>query len=344
MKNGAQQGICVRLLRLIAFECALALSCGAALPQARPPVPAPPTQFEIGLHTFFDFGPPFNFYELFLVRPSASGTSVERITLTPAGNECFAPAKVETASGSLGESVATLLGSTNPCAIPEKELRRELKRCKHCMVFSGANVVMEVQCGAQTRLIRADILEKYWFDRTAKAPQNTSWMMGLLERLGRAVGPGVMEKPAFATPAGDSPPPMFLDSATLSDLSAGKYDPMFKGAPDKPSDLYRASQSHPVPPSVQLLSSAPISPELYVPPEYPPLARAARVEGEVFFKFDIDSSGGAINLSFESGHPLLLEAVKKAVSSWRFPKDAANQQISATVDFTLNCPKQAGKL
>jgi len=330
-------------MRHIVIACAFAILCAPAFPQKRQPTVAQPTQFEIGLRTFFDFGPPFNFYELFLVRPSANGTSVERITLTPAADECFTPAKVETASGSLSDSVGTLLGSTNPCAIPEKALRRELKRCKHCMVFSGADAVMEVQCGTQTRLIRSDILEKYWFDRTAKVPQNTSWMMGLLDRLVRAAGPGVMDKQVFATPEGDSPAPMYLDTTALSNLGAGKYDPLFKGAPDKPSDLYRASQNQPPVPSVRLASSVPLVRELFVPPEYPRLARAAHVDGAVVFSIEIGADGSATNLAFKSGHPLLLGAVKGIVSSWRFPKDAANQQVQATIEFALNCPKRSDK-
>ena len=73
-----------------------------------------PGQFEIGRHTFFDFGPPFNFYELFIVRPTATGTSIERITLTPPGQKCVAPAEVKAASASTSESVAKLLGDKNP--------------------------------------------------------------------------------------------------------------------------------------------------------------------------------------------------------------------------------------
>jgi hypothetical protein len=82
-----------------------------------------PGQFEIGRHTFFDCGPPFNFYEIFVVRPSPAGISVERITLTPPGQKCVAPAEVKAASASTSESVAQLLGDKNPCSIPEKALR-----------------------------------------------------------------------------------------------------------------------------------------------------------------------------------------------------------------------------
>jgi hypothetical protein len=57
-----------------------------------------PHNFEIGVRTFFDFGPPFDYYDIFLVKENQTGIAVERITLTPAGDDCFAPATVEKAA------------------------------------------------------------------------------------------------------------------------------------------------------------------------------------------------------------------------------------------------------
>ena len=127
-----------------------------------------PNRFVIARHTFVDFGPPLDFYELFIARSAATGTSIERISVTPPADVCFAPAKTEVASAALSEPPAELLGSTNPCTIPEKELQRELKRCKNCLVFSGAKVVMQVQCGTQARLIRSDILDRDMFDASSQ--------------------------------------------------------------------------------------------------------------------------------------------------------------------------------
>ena len=319
--------------------CAVFIAYSPASSQESRLSPAQPNQFEIGRRTFFDFGPPFDFYEVFLVRPTSGGSSIERITLTPAGDECVAPAKIEIASASLSESPATLLGSTNLCKIPEKTLGRELKRCKNCLVFSGAEVVMQVQCGTHSRLIRSNILDKDMFDPAAHTPKHTSWTMQLLERLDTAVGPGVMDKPMFPISEKEAHSANKLHSVTLQDLSAGKYDVLFQGAPNKPSDLYRAAQNPPPPPSVRLMDSAPIAPENFVAPGYPPLARLAHVEGVLSFTVEIDANGGTGILVFQSGHPLLREAVKKAVSGWKFRQDASIQQIKATIEFTLNCSR-----
>jgi TonB family protein len=119
-----------------------------------------------------------------------------------------------------------------------------------------------------------------------------------------------------------------------------RYDALFQRAPEKLSDLFRASQIPPIPPKVQLVSSVPVQPEVFVAPVYPPLARMARIEGTLVVKFAVDNDGEATDLTFESGHPLLRGAVTEAAKHWRFPKDSAGKQIEATIQFILNCPSQ----
>ena len=69
------------------------LFVGSLMAKARP-ASAAPNNFEIGRRIFFDFGPPFEFYEVILVRQMTSGASVERISLTPRGGSCANPAEV----------------------------------------------------------------------------------------------------------------------------------------------------------------------------------------------------------------------------------------------------------
>jgi TonB family protein len=322
--------------RVVTFAV-LALG-GLALPQDRHAAPPLPNQFTIGRHTFFDFGPPFDFYEILRVRQTPNGTSIDRITLTPAGDACTQPTKIEIASASLSESVAALLGNTNPCVIPEKELRRELKRCKKCMVFSGATVAMQVQCGTQLRVVRSDVLDKDMFDPAPNTPEHTTWTMLLLGRLDRAVGPGVMDKPIFSITEKEEPPTAGADSEILRDVSSGRFDELFQRAPNKPSDLYRAAQIRPPAPSVRLLRSSPTQPQEFALPQYPPLARAAHIEGTVVFKLEVDPDGSTSNFAVVSGHPMFRDSVKQAVSAWKFPKESADQHIEGRIEFAANCP------
>lgn len=319
------------LLFLTALDCAFSFS------QVSNHAVVMPEQFVIGRRTFFDFGPPFDFYEVFLVHSTAEGTSVQRLTVTPRGDACTQPATVQSASVVINESISTLLGNKNPCTIPEKDVRKELKRCKKCLVFSGANVTMQVQCGEKTRRIRMDILDRDMFDQSPNTPEHTSWTFGLLGRLDQAAGPGVMQQPTFkpydptASALGGAKPEV------LDDLRKGTFDILFEGAPQKPSELFIEAQNVPREPDVLLVGSSPFSPESPILPKYPPIARAAHVEGSVAFKFDVTPNGDTSNLTFISGHPFLKNAVELAVASWKFPKEAAGTNIQTVIDFKMNC-------
>jgi len=178
------------------------------------------------------------------------------------------------------------------------------------------------------------------FDPTTKTPEHTSWTIALLQRMDSAVGPGAIDtQRIFPTIGTDERPPNVSRNEVLQDLSAGKYDALFQDAPDKPSDLFRASQIPAPLPNIRLVSSVPLLPEAFVPPGYPPLARLARIEGMLSFKFTIDNDGGTTNLTFENGHPLLRGVVTEAVNHWKFPTTAAGKEINSTIEFVLNCPK-----
>jgi len=312
---------------------------GAAMAQTHKPPDPYPDEFLIGRRTFFDFGPPFNYYELLSAKGRADGgTSIERVILTPSTNVCTRPPTVEVATTSVRASAAELLGGKNPCTIPEKALRRELKRCKKCLVFSGADVVMQVRCGDQSRRIRMDILDQDLFDPHAGTPEHTSWTLGVLARLDQTLGDTVMDRPAFALAT--SPPQPAVDmrpSSLLESLAAGQLDGLFEGGPDKPSELFRQAQNPPPPPTVVLVDSAPFRPTSYALPKYPPLALATHTGGPVVFTTKVTPDGHASAPVFSSGHPLLREAVSASVAAWTFPLEAASQNIQATLDFEMSC-------
>lgn len=304
----------------------------------KPPVPLP-SEFEVGVHTFFDFGPPTDFYQLYVVRNYGRGSRVERITLTPEGIKCLMPPKIELANANLDESIVDLMGKKNPCAIPEKDLRREKKRCKNCEAFSGANVTMKVECGSATRLIRADILDKDMFSANARTPENTAWTMDLLSKLDKAAGPGVMDKPMFdlsaLTPAESMP-----ESAVMEALAAGSYDALFSTGPIKASELFRQARGAALPhPTVTLSEPLEIAAKTFAEPVYPPIARMARVQGQVTFAFEIDSQGNPEEVTIIAGHPLLQQVVKETITKWRFLGTEAGRKLQGTFVFSLNCPE-----
>jgi Gram-negative bacterial TonB protein C-terminal len=322
-------------MRPAVVTLALLSVCAITLAKDRKPAPPMPDRFVIGRDTFFDFGPPFHYVELLLVNPSG-GTSIERIILT-AGYKCTLPPKIEVARATMKQSVADLFGATNPCKIPEKDLNRELKRRKHHLVFSGANISMQVQCGGQTRIIRSDILDRDMFDPHAGTPEHTSWTMGILAQLDHALGPGVMDKPMITPPGDAGGPAQPPDSPTFQEIAAGKYDPLFPGTTDKPSQIYLSTKEAIPTPTVSLVKSSPFTPTAAPLPQYPASARAASVEGTFTFTVDVQADGRTTNFAVENGAPLLRGAMEDASHGWVFPSQAAGQRVVVIVEFALNC-------
>lgn len=317
------------------------LLCGSTvLAKDEPKAPSMPDRFLLARHTFIDVGPPNDFYEIMSVRGTDSGTTIDRVTLTPAGDACIQSPTVETVSSAIPDTMSAVLEGRNPCAIPEKTLRRELKRREQGLVFSGAEISMHVQCGEKERVIRADVLDRDMFDSKATTPENTSWTMRLLTRLDKAFPTGVWDRPMFVATT-ETRKSAVPNADTVRALQSGEYDDLFVGAPDRPSDLYRASQVPPPSPDVRLRSSEPFQPEKLILPGYPPLARLARIEGAVVVTFQVDASGAVADPQFETGHPMLRPTVTNAVIQWKFPMEAADHRIKATIDFKTNCPSKA---
>ncbi|MBI4893596.1 MAG: TonB family protein [Acidobacteria bacterium] len=63
-----------------------------------------------------------------------------------------------------------------------------------------------------------------------------------------------------------------------------------------------------------------------VEPEYPPLARQARISGVVKFTVVLNPEGGVSNLTLVSGHPLLVPAAMEAVRQYKYRPTLLNGQ------------------
>jgi len=160
-----------------------------------------------------------------------------------------------------------------------------------------------------------DILDKDLFDRSPNTPPNTSWTMAVLSQLDDKLGPGVMDKPALSLGAPKPKSSNASDPAMLAALKNGEYDGLFDSE-KKLSELYRESQEPSRLPSVQLLGVTPVPPVSADVPQYPPIARAAHVEGEVKVSFDLSSTGKVESLFFDSGSELFRASVTDAMSKW----------------------------
>jgi protein TonB len=78
-----------------------------------------------------------------------------------------------------------------------------------------------------------------------------------------------------------------------------------------------------------------------VQPNYPPLARQARIQGSVLLQAEISKDGTIQNLRLISGHPMLAPAAIEAVKQWKYKPYILNGEpveveTQITVNFTLS--------
>lgn len=116
------------------------------------------------------------------------------------------------------------------------------------------------------------------------------------------------------------------------------------GAPDGMIDSFGAG-TRPIMPVAPAVATHPISVSHMsegdlvhkIVPAYPPLARAARLQGQVVLQAVISKQGTIENLKVLAGHPILVPAAIEAVRQWRYrPYILNNEPVEVETEITVN--------
>ena len=78
-----------------------------------------------------------------------------------------------------------------------------------------------------------------------------------------------------------------------------------------------------------------------VTPEYPPLAKQARIQGTVVLGVLIDADGKVVDIRVMSGHPLLVQSATDAVKQWEYRPTLLNGtpvEVVTTVEVNFSLP------
>jgi TonB family protein len=80
-----------------------------------------------------------------------------------------------------------------------------------------------------------------------------------------------------------------------------------------------------------------------VPPNYPPLARQARIQGEVLLQAEVNTDGTVQNVKLISGNPMLAPAAIEAVKQWLFkPLCVQDEPVLVETVFTIRFTLSGG--
>lgn len=141
--------------------------------------------------------------------------------------------------------------------------------------------------------------------------------------------------------SGQSQPPGFGEVG-VGLPSNDSQDIGFWGGPDgRPLDVVTPPPVPVISPKARVSRMMEGNLILRVQPQYPPLARQARVQGSVVLRAIISREGAIEHLQVMSGPPLLVESAIRAVRQWRYRPYLLNDEpldveTQITVNFSLN--------
>jgi TonB family protein len=82
----------------------------------------------------------------------------------------------------------------------------------------------------------------------------------------------------------------------------------------------------------------------FVQPDYPPLAKAARIQGIVHASVVIDETGNVKTLRLISGHPMLAPAALEAIGKWKYkPFQLDGKATSVQTEVQVSIPEKVSQ-
>ena len=212
--------------------------------------------------------------------------------------------------------------------------------------------------GLQTLVIGTLLILPLWKTVIVPAAQivSTPIILGHLEPIsvvthpsgGTTAGPVNSTSVPFVAPgqiphtvaAGDDgPAPQFPNGSGSGAYVPGVPDGLGKSFP------WAISEARPVLPPAPPVAVRPFRPSRLlegslirrVLPEYPLLAKEARIQGPVVLAAIISKSGTIENLQAISGHPMLVRAAVEAVRRWQYrPYILNNEPVEVETQITVN--------
>jgi periplasmic protein TonB len=143
------------------------------------------------------------------------------------------------------------------------------------------------------------------------------------------------------TPPENSPPQVEVGLVGIPGGTGNRWngDSIINSIANPSSNFSLPSRPQRQPPRVSRMMEGNLI--LRVQPLYPPLARQARIQGQVVLRAVISRSGAIENLQVLTGHPMLVQSAIDAVKQWRYRPyslngEAVEVETQVTVNFVLS--------
>jgi len=309
-----------------------------------------------GRESLESFYATFSNYRIVHVEAVAGGVKIRVIDIDFHDDLCWQRV-VRAHEGIVRGSTVAALAATPVCTLSQKRVDRAVERSRERSVRakydipSGVdiNTVVAVCGGREQRFVfdsdqQADINGAALKRRDSDV--HALWTLG--ERMA-----GRVSRPGPDVAAEET-----LGTAAAADLVAGKYDGAFRdmcwdtsrkrvecspGFWTQELGTYTGPPAQRGPLPAELADQASWQFVDYSPPAYPPIARSARVHGDVRLRLEVERVSGTVTqAAVIEGQPFLLnDAALSAARRWRFvPATSPAEPFEVTLRFELRCPER----
>jgi len=300
---------------------------------------------------------PFWFDYIFDVRPDGKDVLIRAIRIAPENAYCSRVEVKALERRVAGASVGQVSGDINLCSIRESEADRAISDATEkpgVSIEESEQLGIVAQCQQSERLFKLPYRESLDMAALKRNAPRVAALYGLESVIcKRAFG----NKDVFhdTTPAEDLDLQR-LGASLLAEIQDGAYDlgfgdessrklcrgvsPCALGLTRDLLERYEDPGHKPHVPTVTLIEPERRQLAKYVPPEFPQLAKMARIQGKVDAEISIDRATGIVKqVHANSGHPLLQKSAENAIKEWVFrgTDGSLSETVYAVLNFSLGC-------
>lgn len=295
--------------------------------------------FYVATHVVSDASP-FRYEYILDVKAVDGGVEVRNIRIAPSASGCPGSLSVKAADRKIAGNTPQRIAGIRICSLNPDDVAAARKRSTPkglAAIDDTASYTIVARCGTSDKVFALPFPEEVDFKILKRiSPQATS-----LWDLGRRVSERAFGKNFLFHNASPSDASFrALGAEVVPELNSGAYSRAFdNGDLEKLLSDYSGPREEIDPWLVELTFPQGAEWTQYQLPKYPPLARQARIQGEVRLVATVDTQSGFVSeVNTVSGHPLLTQSAISAIKRWQFrqtcpPKDS----VEIGMKFEFRC-------
>lgn len=281
---------------------------------------------------------PFWFKYVVDLNPSPDGLQLRWIRVAPFGNGCLG-VTVKAMTGVIKGPISRLV-QPNLCSLSPTAVNRALTRAKRLSsVWDTVGFGLVAQCGGSTREFHLPLTDLVDMNRLKRESRDAAALYDTYSGIVRLAFPN---KSFYNISKEQDLELQEQGSKFIPELQSGKFDAgLSMGSLATILGEYRGTRvdAQELSTTVQVVSPNRETIAQYTEPIYPPLARQARIQGDVELDLDLEDSGQVRSVLSFRGHPLLVNSARQAAVKWRFSTTPqASPQLRVALKYMIgNC-------